>query len=215
MARAGDPSARARLLAAAEAVFVEHGLDHAKVEEITSRAGLSKGAFYLHFERKEDAFRELVDNVIARLMVFATKSNCIHEQAGVTAEGYLEFWLEKDAELFEFVWQNRGVMCLLLEGGRSSQYAYLVDQFLERIVENVRMHLEQGIAEGRNRSDLDVEVASVFVSGAYDRIARQVVRQPRKPDFRTVLRKVQRLVLRGIASEEFISKLDPKVISDR
>ena len=67
MPRAGDPTAKIKLLGAAEAEFVASGLGRAKVEDITSRAGLSKGAFYLHFESKEDAFRQLVETMVARL----------------------------------------------------------------------------------------------------------------------------------------------------
>ena len=61
MARPGDPNAKIDLLRAAEAVFVERGLDHAKVEDITDRAGRSKGAFYLHFQSKEALFGGLVE----------------------------------------------------------------------------------------------------------------------------------------------------------
>ena len=43
MPRAPDPNAKLDLLRAAEAVFVEHGLDRARVEDITHRAGRSKG----------------------------------------------------------------------------------------------------------------------------------------------------------------------------
>ena len=67
MPRPSDPHARARLLDAARAVFSERGLDRSKVEDITTRAQLSKGAFYLHFESKEEAFRELLSSVMTHL----------------------------------------------------------------------------------------------------------------------------------------------------
>ena len=67
MPRPADPNAKIDLLRAAEAVFVERGLDNAKVEEITERAGHSKGSFYLHFDSKEDAFRQIVESTLARL----------------------------------------------------------------------------------------------------------------------------------------------------
>src|SRR5665647_1101621 len=67
MSRTSDPNARANLLAAAEAAFVRAGLEGAKVEDITRRAGLSKGAFYLHFRGKDDAFRQLVEAMVAGL----------------------------------------------------------------------------------------------------------------------------------------------------
>jgi len=52
---------RERLLAAAHDVFVQKGFAHASVEEITSAAGYSRGAFYSNFEDKTELFFELMD----------------------------------------------------------------------------------------------------------------------------------------------------------
>src|SRR5262245_61613572 len=105
MGRPADPHAKIDLLRAAEAVFVEHGLDQAKVEEITDRAGRSKGAFYLHFESKEDCFRQIVETFLARL------SSCVDLAAEEVfgrrgledPRQYLTLWREKDTEIFEFI----------------------------------------------------------------------------------------------------------------
>ena len=67
MSRPADRRAKIELLRAAEAVFVEHGLGASKVEDITARASVSKGAFYLHFESKEDCFRQIVEGFVAKL----------------------------------------------------------------------------------------------------------------------------------------------------
>lgn len=42
------------LLDAAEAAFVEHGIAATTVTEITTRAGVAKGTFYLYFESRTD-----------------------------------------------------------------------------------------------------------------------------------------------------------------
>src|SRR5262245_38032153 len=132
MARPGDPNAKIKLLAAAEAVFVARGLDAAKVEEITARARLAKGSFYLHFESKEDAFRQLVATMVARL---ASQLEALPEDGcatpGVQVSEYLDQWVKQDAEIFEFIWQNRGLVGLLFQGGHCSAYRHLVDQFCD------------------------------------------------------------------------------------
>jgi AcrR family transcriptional regulator len=51
---------RERLLGAAEEVFRERGFSSATVEEITARAGFSRGAFYSNFESREELFIELL-----------------------------------------------------------------------------------------------------------------------------------------------------------
>jgi AcrR family transcriptional regulator len=51
---------RRRLLEAAEEVFRERGFAGATVEEISERAGFSRGAFYSNFESREQLFIELL-----------------------------------------------------------------------------------------------------------------------------------------------------------
>src|SRR3989442_251255 len=60
MARTADPHAKSALLYAARREFLRSGIRGARIEDITFASGLSKGAFYLHFESKEALFGELV-----------------------------------------------------------------------------------------------------------------------------------------------------------
>jgi AcrR family transcriptional regulator len=49
-----------QILDAALAVFAEHGLAAARLDDIAKLAGLSKGTIYLYFPNKEELFREVV-----------------------------------------------------------------------------------------------------------------------------------------------------------
>jgi AcrR family transcriptional regulator len=206
MPRPSDPNAKIKLLTAAEIEFVEHGLDRAKVEDIATRAGLSKGAFYLHFSSKEDAFKQLVETTLARLARFIDAIPIEEADIQVNdAASFTDFWLEKDVEIFEFIWQNRGLMRLLLEGGSSLRYRYLIDEFAERSRHAVAQSIGVGTARGLYRDDLDVDLASAFIAGAYDRYARQLVQLPKKPDLSQVLRKLQTMVVRGVGSDALLA----------
>jgi AcrR family transcriptional regulator len=55
---------RQRLLEAALSVFAKNGFERATVDEIVREAGFSKGAFYVHFETKDDLFWELLEERI-------------------------------------------------------------------------------------------------------------------------------------------------------
>jgi AcrR family transcriptional regulator len=57
---------RARLLDAAEQVFLRHGLQGSSVEEITTEAGFTRGAFYSNFKSKEELFVELLQDRVYR-----------------------------------------------------------------------------------------------------------------------------------------------------
>jgi len=52
---------RVRLIEAAERLFLRKGFDDASVEEISERAGCSPGAFYSHFDNKEQALRAVIE----------------------------------------------------------------------------------------------------------------------------------------------------------
>jgi AcrR family transcriptional regulator len=204
--RTKDVSAKIRLLAAAEAVFVESGLDRAKVEDITKKAGLSKGAFYLHFESKEHAFRQLAESIISRMASYLDAEQGSGSSRADPA-AYFRGRIEKDTELFEFMWQSRGLMRLLLEGGKSATFGYLIDEFAERACHSIAELLTMGVKDGLYDADLDVELTSVIISGAYDRIVRQMVKRRTKPDIAAWLEKVQRVVLFGIANDALREKV--------
>jgi AcrR family transcriptional regulator len=57
---------RARLLEAAERVFLRRGLQGSSVEEITAEAGFSRGAFYSNFKSKDELFVELLQDRVYR-----------------------------------------------------------------------------------------------------------------------------------------------------
>ena len=50
------PETRARLLEAAITVFAERGFGHASIEQITTAAGFTRGAFYSNFDSTEELF---------------------------------------------------------------------------------------------------------------------------------------------------------------
>ncbi|MEO7033255.1 MAG: TetR/AcrR family transcriptional regulator [Polyangiaceae bacterium] len=205
MPRPSDPHAKSRLLEAAERVFSEKGLDRAKVEDITTQAGLSKGAFYLHFDSKGDAFKELLSEVLAHLQSRIGEA----KQTTLPAldqgfEHALEMWLARDLAMFEFIWKNRALMRITLEGGRSADYQHLIEHFATYAQDETAALLRQGVSAGIYRQNLDVEVAAAFIAGGYDRFARQLVRETNKPDLKKRLRELRWMVITGAGTPELI-----------
>src|SRR5687767_4760184 len=173
MPRPSDPQARARLLTAARKAFVERGLDRAKVEDITSAAGMSKGAFYLHFQSKEQAFTEILSEALSELGAIVAQG---HANVATLYERGLDHlvlhWLEQDIRVFDVIWKHRSIMALvLLEGGGSADYQHLTEMFVQRIEKQVETLIVFGMERGYYRSDLDPAQAAKFCSGGFDRLA--------------------------------------------
>ena len=54
-----------RILSAAETAFASQGYDGTSVSAICEAAGVSKGAFYHHFDSKQAVFLQLLDRWLA------------------------------------------------------------------------------------------------------------------------------------------------------
>ncbi len=205
MARPPDKTARADLLAAALIEFDEHGVERATVEAITSRAGRSKGAFYLHFESKEAAFLALCESAFAGLGEFigaVTPSSSL--DWGL--EALRAHWLETDLRAFEYVWQHRPILRLVLSVGMCGRFAYLVDAFATVARESIARWLEYGVERGFYRAELDIAITSMAIGGAYDRLARELVRLEKKPDLARWLSQFQATFVEGLAARERATK---------
>src|ERR1700733_400152 len=59
---------RREILQSARAVFARDGFEHARIEEIASKAGKTRGAFYDNFNDKEDVFFAIFEEDINRNM---------------------------------------------------------------------------------------------------------------------------------------------------
>jgi AcrR family transcriptional regulator len=211
MSRVADPHAKIDLLRAAEAVFVEHGLDQAKVEDITARAGRSKGAFYLHFDSKETAFRHIVELFLARLAAVLDDAGMFDLRGTRDRAALLAHWRAKDVEVFEFMWQSRRLAALLMEGGKSASFGYLAEEFAERCRVDTMRKLEWGKRHKLFRADLDVELASLVLAGAYDRVMRSLLRATKKPEFSALAARLQHLILVGLVHPSASALVDSAV----
>jgi AcrR family transcriptional regulator len=86
------------LLAAARALFAEHGFVATGREDIADRAGVSRGALYHHFGSKEKLFRAVVEQLEEELgqqvMVAAAKSDDASEQLRLGCMAFLDACLD-------------------------------------------------------------------------------------------------------------------------
>lgn len=200
MARRAPASTKADLLCAAEACFVAHGLDATKIEDITSRIGIAKGAFYSYFESKEACWRQIVDAFLERLSeAVDTHSAAFNARAPLPKR--LEIWLAHDLKVFEFCWENRALLGLLMSGSGGIAYAHLLDEFARRASNNAEVLVRTLIAEGVYEPDIDPALVACMLGGAYDRLARELVHEKKRPDLANMLRNAQRVFLHGLLTD--------------
>lgn len=203
MARPARPEIRDALLDAAREAFARRGLAQARVEDITRRAGVSKGAFYLHFRTKEDAFEEIVQRFLGALEDHALRRREVEER--LSREGVadlarrIEAECASDVDLLEVMWRNRHIVAAV-DGASGSAYRGLVADFGRRMRARVSSRIRERRDAGELRPDVDPEVFADLVVGAYEGFARRMLDMKEKPDLAAWTRSLLLVLYEGVAT---------------
>lgn len=207
MPRVADPKAKITLLRAAEEVFAERGLAAAHVEDIARRAGLSKGAFYLHFESKETALKQIVESFLARFGAFFAPPG-EYPDLPEDPDDLLDFAIERDKQIFDYLWQNRAILRILptCQGA----YDYLIEAFKTEVDARNREWIAHFRKTGLWRPEVDPDLASTMMSGAYGELTARMVKQESRPPLDEWLRFAQEAFVRAFGSGELIEALDQR-----
>lgn len=207
MPRVADPRAKIVLLRAAEQVFAERGLAAAKVEEIAKRAGLSKGAFYLHFETKEAALEHIVESFLARCGSYFARPK---DFADVPDDlpGVLAFWNERDQEIYEFLWENRAMLRILPTC--HGAYEHLFETFRTEIDQRTREWVELFQKKGAFRADIEPALCATLIGGAYNQLTFELARAQVRPPLETWVRFAQDTFARAYGTPKLIDALEKR-----
>ena len=207
MSRVADPKAKITLLRAAEEVFAERGLGGAKVEEIARRAGVSKGAFYLHFESKEAALKELLESFLARCQSFFAPPSDYPDLPDDPWD-LLEFAHARDVQIYEFLWQNRAFLRILPTC--QGHYDYLVLAFRAEITQTTREWVDHWRREGIFRDDVDADLAATLIGGAYNELSMRMISSEKRPPLEAWLRFALETFFRAFGAPEMVAAVDSR-----
>jgi AcrR family transcriptional regulator len=148
---------RQGLLDSAEEVFGELGYDRASVSEITRRAGVAQGTFYVYFTDKKAAFIELVHHLNSMLRrTIATELADVTDRIQMERIGIRTF--------FEFVHNHTALYKVMREAQfvDPDTYAWHYDT----IAAGYRRGIVAAMEAGQLSPDLDPETAVDVLLGA-------------------------------------------------
>jgi len=195
----GEPSTdrgratRQALLDAAEAVFDEFSFDRASISEITQRAGVAQGTFYLYFSDKRAIFVELVETLGVGLRA-AIAGAVVDAPDRVTVEriGFEVF--------FEYITEHRSFYKLVRESEfvDPTLFRSYYDTFLTGYIPG----LGEAIAKGEIPSGIDPEVLAFCLMGVGEIIGLRYVLWEGRPLDPKVAQQVWQFMLRGMGAKE-------------
>jgi len=142
------------LLSAALALFVERGFAATRLDDIASRAGVSKGTLYLYYESKEELFKEVISQGI--LPVLEQGEAMLAEHRG-DARSLLKTMLTRWWELIGSTNLGGITKLMICESGNFPDVGrFYHDNVIVRGRGLIRRVLELGNATGEFRStDID------------------------------------------------------------
>lgn len=221
MARPADPHARSALIAAARRVFHEQGIQRARIEDITAACGLSKGAFYLHFESKEALFAELVKEFEHQMDVMF-EQRMAEEDAFFAKRGPFRSrdFTERTARLdeleglqtrhdnvaLELMWNMRDVIHVLINGAQGTAFDGVIWQAIDREQQRVVLACDRLKKFGAIRTDLKSDIIAMSLMGVWVLLMRQMVSRDEKPNFPSIIAELNRLVGEGLAPRAPVRK---------
>lgn len=152
--RRGEATRR-RILDSAEDVFGESGYYEASVSEITRRAAVAQGTFYIYFHTKRDIFVELVDDLGRQLR------DAMRRAIG-DAPTRLDAERRGFAAFFTFVAEHHRIYSIVQEAERVAPEA--AQAYYRNISRGYERALRTAIAAGQIRP-LDPEVVAHALMG--------------------------------------------------
>ncbi len=156
---------RQSLLIAARSVFSRKGYASTTLEEIAQEAGLTRGAIYWHFGSKAELYLALLDEYSGKggeiIQAAAAQGGTLVEILGRVFVRMLEA-METDLALREvmeislFKTERTPDLVAALQGRRENT---------QSLVQSIAAAMQQGIAAGELRSDLDpMEMGRAFLA---------------------------------------------------
>lgn len=150
-----------RIFHAAMELFEQQGYENTSVEQITQKAGVSKGTFFTHFPSKDAVFSaigkifiEYFQNIVeSGLHDGRSASRILHDSIHLAAD-----WCEENKPIIGQVMTSGMYRSPI--GSRATSNRVAMVELLNRV-------LRKGQAQGEIRADISVDDASAMITGLY------------------------------------------------
>ena len=173
---------RNQILDTAESVFSERGFDEARMDDIAEHSGLSKGAIYWYFKKKDDIIAALLDRVfrhsIESMRVIAVEDAPVFDR------------LIRIGQQISHDYQARSkLMPVALEFYAIALRQRSIRKHLASIYDEMLSVLTPLIAEGMKRGELahaDPRQAAILLVGIFEGLGLIWAISPKNVDWKTL-----------------------------
>lgn len=170
MSRMDSEQRKKQILECAKKLFARQGYYQTQISDIQNEAGVARGTIYQYFKNKDDIFMTLLENLHTEMKeVISSKPEDLDADFS-SAKKVFRYRIKKAFALFA----NDPDYCniLLRVGlGLGDNFDNMLNRFDKQMVELIKSYLVSGIKLGRLKPDLDMELLSNMIGGAFMRMA--------------------------------------------
>jgi AcrR family transcriptional regulator len=186
---------RARILEAAVKQFAINGYNRASVDNICEQAGVSKGAFYHHFQTKQDVFLALLDGWLQTFdqAIEASKDRPVPETFQMMTE-YFPYIFESASDNLPMFLE------FLLQASREEKVWQASIAPYRRYHKHFASLIKKGIAEG-SFVEVDPNLAARLIVSAAMGLLLQSLLDPQGAKWEKVARETVDLMMKSLVKE--------------
>lgn len=192
---------KAELMTAARSVFSRMGFVNARVQDITTEANFSLGAFYRYFKDKED----ILDDLIALYFEqsYAVTFLYVHYEPAYPTKSLFK----STQQVISFASENRDILKILWETSQTIPHIEeLWNELRNRINKRIAHLIERAQMDGISYTDVDATSTAELLVGmtenaVYRRLVRPSIVAANEPENLTI--RVTQLWAHAIFKPEF------------
>ena len=186
---------KARILEAAVKQFSVNGYNKASVDSICEQAGVSKGAFYHHFQTKQDVFLALLDGWLQTFdqVIEASKDRPVPETFQMMTE-YFPYIFESASDNLPMFLE------FMLQASRDEKIWQASISPYRRYHKHFASLIKRGIAEG-SFVDVDPNLAARLIVSAAMGLLLQSLLDPQGAKWEKVARETMQVMMAGLTRE--------------
>ncbi len=126
------------IISSAKAHFMEKGFSKASIRQICKDAGVTNGAFYAHFDSKEDLFSGIVEPVVNGMQDLYDEENTSYMdiRSADDVKRALEQTFSSNRKLIRYLYEHADIFKLILTAGTGTAYEGFVDALAREETEN-------------------------------------------------------------------------------
>lgn len=182
------------LLKAAEEIFGRKNYYRTSIAEITRKAGVAPGTFYIYFPDKKTIFRALILELNKKLRdVLAESINGLDTRSAKEREGFKAFFsfINEHSALYKIVWQAQFVDPEIFQ------------EYYQNFAVSYRHRLKEAVEDGEF-SNLDPEVIAYCLIGISNFIGlRWVIWAEEEGISEDVVNDVMKFIFEGIRKSDY------------